>query len=93
MSQTQPGRFAKEITPSDTVAIDFGGDSTKITRGVYVGSGGDLSVEMAGEDNAGGRMEDPTVVFVAVPSGTLLPIHITRVNSTDTSASSLVAVW
>ena len=70
-----------------TVDIAFGGKGGP-TRGLYVGSGGDISVEMFG---AG--LNDATVVFVAVPTGTLLPISITRVNSTNTTAASLVAIW
>ncbi len=90
--KSKPASFAKAITKSDSTAIDFEGGS-HATRGIYVGSGGDLSVEMAGDRDGGEGMSDPTVVFVAVPTGTLLPISVTRVNSTGTAASSLVAVW
>lgn len=94
MSQKQnPAAFAKAIVLSDSVDIDFDGTS-RITRGIYVGLGGDISVEMAGDAlGQGKRMADPTVLFKTVLSGTLLPISVTRVNSTDTTASSLVAIW
>lgn len=91
--KTNPAAFAKAITPSDSTDIDFGGKS-KITRGIYVGLGGDISVEMAGDPLGSGKgMSDPTVLFKTVLSGTLLPISVTRVNSTNTTASELVAVW
>lgn len=87
MSKTKPSEFAIAIIVSDTVGIDFVGTASS-TRGLYVGSGGDISVEMVGSGLA-----DPTVLFVAVPTGTLLPIEITRVNVTNTTATSLVAIW
>ncbi len=86
-SKTKPSEYAVAVTPSDTVAIEFNGRGDS-TRGLYVGSGGDISVEMVGVG-----LVDATVVFVAVPTGTLLPIEITRVNTTATTASSLVAIW
>ena len=87
MSKTKPAEFAIAVTLSDTVDIDFNGRA-EATRGLYVGSGGDVSVEMAGTGLA-----DATVVFVAVITGTLLPIEITRVNATATTAANLVAIW
>ncbi len=92
MSQSKPGAFAKAVTKSDTVSIDFEGKAYA-TRGLYVGSGGDISVEMAGSDEKGKGLDDATVTFVAVPTGTLMPIRCTRVNSTGTGASSMVAIW
>ena len=89
---TKPASFAIAITTSDTVDINF--DSTaKATRAIYVGAGGDISVEMAGRDDAGGDLSDPTVVFIGALAGAILPISITRVNSTLTTAASLVALW
>jgi hypothetical protein len=87
MAKTKPAEFAKAITLSDTTDIDFEGKADA-TRGIYVGSGGDISVEMAGTG-----LSDATVVFVAVPTGSLLAVEATRVNSTGTTASSLVAIW
>ena len=85
-AQTNPGLNAIAATPSDSVDIfdTIGGGPT---RALYVGSGGDISVEM------GGPLTEKTVVFVAVLTGTILPIAITRVNSTLTTAASLVAIW
>lgn len=52
------------------------------TRAVYVGGGGNIVAIMDGE----------VVTFVAVPTGTILPIRCTRINSTNTTATSLVAL-
>ncbi len=87
MSKTKPGEAALAVTLSDSTGIfaTIGGGPT---RALYVGSGGDVSVEMFDP-----RLNEKTVVFVAVLTGTILPIAITRVNSTGTTASSLVAIW
>lgn len=92
MSKTKPATFAVAVTPSDTVAISFEGKSV-VTRGLYVGVGGDVSVEMGGEDGNGKGMADPTVVFTGVATGTVLPIEVTRVNATGTTATNLTAIW
>lgn len=52
------------------------------TRGIYVGVPGNVSVVQGGA----------TVVYANAPSG-VLPIEVTRVNATGTTASSLVAMW
>ena len=86
-AKTKPGENAIAITPSDSTGIfdSIGGGPT---RALYVGSGGDISVEMAGDNLA-----EKTVVFIAVLTGTILPIAITRVNAALTTATSLVAIW
>lgn len=54
------------------------------TTGVWVGTGGDLEVVM---------LAGNTVIYPNVPSGVILPIRITMVVSTNTTASDLVAMW
>lgn len=72
-----PANSAVAVTPSDSTELD-------ITRGVYVGTGGDLAVVMADDSLA--------VTFVAVPSGVLLPIRVLKVMSTNTTASDILAL-
>lgn len=67
---------AVSVTPSDTG--NLGG-----VRGLYVGTSGDVKV-----DTSGGT----TTTFVSVISGTILPIRATRVYSTGTTASNIVAM-
>ena len=86
-AKTKPGENAIAITPSDSANIDFFGGAGP-TRALYVGSGGDISVEMF--NNPAGKQP---VVFIAVLTGTILPVAITRVNATLTTATSLVAIW
>ena len=70
------GGFAA-ITPDDDA------DLTTPTRAIYVGGAGDVVVKSA--DNV-------TVTFSAVPAGTTLPIVTSRVMSTGTTATNLLAL-
>lgn len=72
-------RYAVAVTPSDTTNL------TNVTRGLFVGGVGNLSVVMAGDG--------ATVVFTGVPAGAFLPIRVSRVNSTLTTATNITAVW
>ncbi len=74
-----PARDAGAITPSDTVNLD------NPTRAIYVGGAGNVVAIMDGGDNA--------VTFVGVLAGTVLPISVKRINSTSTTATSLVALY
>lgn len=71
-------RNAAVVTPSDST------DLTYTTRAVFVGTGGDLNVDMA---------SGQTVLFSGVPDGAFLPISVNRIRSTSTTASGIVAVW
>lgn len=72
-------RNAAAITPSDTT------DLTNPARSIYVGGGGDLTVNMAGTGTS--------IVFKAVPVGTLLQGQFARVKATGTTATNLVEFY
>ena len=75
----QPSGYSKAavVTPSDTVNI------TGMTpKALYVGGAGNVSVVI----------NKATVVFTAPPIGSLLPIGLTRVNATGTTATLLVVL-
>ena len=72
-----PAGFAAAVTPSDSTMLD------RPTRGVYVGTTGNVSAIVGGS----------SVVFVGVPAGAVLPIAANRINSTNTTASNIVALW
>ena len=74
---TVSARRAAAVTPSDSTILPA-------TRGLYVGTTGNLSVVMA-EDEA-------TVLFSNVPVG-VFPVQVIRVMSTSTTASNIVALW
>lgn len=61
-------------------------DSTEIpmTRSLYVGTGGTIKVTMVdGQD----------VSFTNVPDGSILPIQVTKVWSSVTTASAILALY
>lgn len=74
-----PARFAAAVMPAD------GADLGYETRGVYIGGGGNLNVDMAGDG--------ATVLFTGLPSGAFLPISVQRIRATSTTATGIVGVW
>jgi hypothetical protein len=78
---------AASVTPSDTV--DIPSVSTQDGSGnngcvLYIGGDGDVKVTTAGGD---------TVTFVGLIAGSFVPVQVLRVWSTDTTATSIVALW
>jgi hypothetical protein len=51
---------------------------------LYVGTTGNVDVITAGGD---------TVLFTAMPVGMFMPVEVTRVKATSTTASTIVALW
>lgn len=72
-------------TPYKRAVAVTASDSTVLrpTRAVYVGGAGALAVTINGVN----------VTFAAVPAGTTLPISVTKVLSTGTAATSIVALY
>jgi len=68
---------AQAVTPSDSTEL-------RPTRGIYVGAGGDVAVEMS---------LGTTVTFAGVLGGTLLPVQVVKVLATGTDATSIVALY
>lgn len=77
---SDPARKAAAVTPHNTTAITGGP-----CRALYVGVGGTLVVLLA-DDSA-------TVTLLNVPNGTLLALSATRVHSTGTTCTDIVALW
>ncbi len=73
-----PATNAVAITPSDSTSL------TTSARAIYCGVGGNISVL---------TVNGQTVTFANVLAGTILPVRVERVNSTGTTASSLVALF
>ena len=77
------------ITPSDTAKLSYTNSAgvvepNKRCRALYVGGAGDVSVH----DDAGNA-----VVFTGVTAGSVYPISTDTVMSTNTTATSLVALF
>ena len=58
-------------------------DLAHVTRALYVGVGGDVAVRM---------LDGSVVTLLNVPSGTLLPLRVSRVLPAST-ASSILGLW
>ena len=94
MSATDKFRYSKEIllnigiissaekgtaiVPNDALDLSI------ITKGIWVGTGGDLAVVLL-EDSV-------SVILKSVASGSLLPIRAKRVLATGTTAQNLVGL-
>ena len=74
----EPAAYAETVTPSDASDLSY------VTRGLWVGGAGNVKVLMLGGD---------AVTLVGVQAGTLLPIRVSRVYSTDTTATSMVGLY
>jgi len=75
---SDPATNAVVVTPSDST------DLTNVSRALYVGTTGNIKVTM---------QDSGTVLFTAVPAGAVLPIRVTRVWSTTTTASTIICLW
>lgn len=65
---------AVAVVPDDAGVI-------QLTQALYVGGAGNVRVLMAGGQD---------VVFVGVPAGTILPVSVTRVFATNTTATNIL---
>jgi len=74
-----PAINAAAVTPDDS------NDLTYMTRALWVGGAGNVTVIMQGGGAA--------VTFSGVTAGTVLPIRVSRVKSTSTTATLIVALW
>jgi hypothetical protein len=72
-----PGDDAFVISTSDTV------DLASVTRAIYVGVTGDVAVITKG---------GTTLTFTAVPAGAVIPVRVSRVKATGTTATNMVGL-
>ena len=75
---TSPATSAFAVVPSDTAPL------TAITRALYVGQGGDISVEM---------QNGQIVTYQNVQSGSILALRTIKIRASGTTASGIVAMW
>ena len=77
IGSTAPIFKVVEITPSDSTVLEG-------TRALWIGTGGNVRVTTA---------DGQTVTFANVFSGTLLPVQVTAVFATSTTASSILGLY
>lgn len=78
LEKSGPATVAEAITPADSADLSWP------TRAIYLGSAGDVKVQMHG----GGEI----VTFSGLLAGQLYPFGVTKVFSGGTTASSIVAL-
>lgn len=74
-----PATRCAAVTPHDSNAL------SQISKGLYVGTGGDVSIEPAGGGGA--------VTLANVPGGSILPVRVRIVRATGTTAADIVALY
>ena len=74
-----PALNAVAVTPHDSTNL------AEPSRALYIGVTGDVSLELTESGSA--------IVFKNVPAGTVLPVRVSRVNATATTATDIVAIW
>lgn len=74
---SSPAYIYKAITPSDSVNV------VGLFKSIYVGGAGNAAVV---------AMDDTVVTFVGLVAGSIIPIIGKRINSTNTTATFLVAL-
>jgi hypothetical protein len=72
-----PCRNAEVVSKSDTV------DLANVSRYLWIGGTGDVCVITKGGQ---------TVTLTAVPAGQLIPICVSRVKATNTTATNMIAL-
>jgi len=77
-SLESPASGAKTLIPSDSM------DLSHVTRAIYVGSGGDLTVTMKEGGNA---------TFKNMVGGTVIAIRVVRVLAAGTTATDIVGMY
>lgn len=82
-SYSDPAENYAAVTPSDTVFFDAVSPKNGLTRGLYVGVAGDLTVY---------RSDKTAVTFSNAPVG-YHPIRCIGVKATGTVASGIVRLW
>lgn len=78
------GNFAAPATEAVAI-VASDGLTIEPTRAIYVGASGNVNVRMAQGPNV-------SCVFLGVPAGTILPVSVTEVYATSTTATSMVAL-
>lgn len=74
---TSPGWDAVAVTPSDVTVLDK-------FRGLYIGVAGNVALVTP---------NGTTTTFVGLAAGSILPVAGTKVMSTNTTATSIVALY
>lgn len=73
-----------DLITSDAQVVTTSDTTTKLYAGFYVGVSGDVKVTTVGGTD---------VTFTAVPSGAIIPLSVTKIWSTGTTATNIVGLF
>ena len=76
-SLNSPADNAEAVTPSDSASL------VNVSRALWVGGSGNITVIMK---------DGTTVLFSGVPAGVWMPIRVSQVKATGTTATNIVSV-
>ena len=82
-NESDPAYGAVAITPTNGLVLGYANGGKKI-RGLWIGGAGNLKVTMG---------DGSVVTFVGINAGTLLPVCVKTVESTSTTATSILALY
>lgn len=71
------------VYPSDTETLQEELSTSNKSSCLYIGVGGNVHVLTVGGDD---------VTFIGLPSGSFVPVHVSKVFATGTTASSIIAL-
>lgn len=77
---SSPAREAATIVPDDAQPLP------NASRGIYVGTSGDLRLSLVGAP-------DEAITLASVQAGAFYPLRVDKVYATGTTADGLVALW
>ena len=75
----QPAKSADSVTPSDSAEF------SQPCKALFIGGAGNVTVDMVNDGT--------NITFVGIPAGMILPIRVTRVYNTGTTATSIVRLY
>lgn len=75
---------AVAVTPSDTLQITDAASNVISTKRLFVGGAGTLKVQMD---------KNQAVTFTSVLAGQILPISVSKVFATGTTATNIIALY
>ncbi len=78
--------MSRDASTADNAVAVTPSDSTELApcRALYVGGAGNVAVVMKG---------GASVTFTGATAGSILPIRVTKVMSTNTTATAIVAIY
>lgn len=74
---------AHTVTKHDTLNLEYFEQLARLTDAIFIGTGGTITVVFG----------DNSIQTFTAATGTILPVAAKRVNSTDTAAALMVALY